>query len=550
MLMDTRWLRPWLLLLMGVGVAGIAQAQPLGTYRWQLTPYCNVLTLAVTQIGGQYRLEGFDDQCGNGPRAAVTGLVVPNPDATLEFGLTIVTSTTALPAHVDVTFSVATLGGTWRDSAGASGAFVFNPPAPAAGPARPAPFVPIPDGTVGAADINPAEVQRRVSGACGAGLFVQAVHADGGVNCAGDAGGGYITDVTAGPGLTGGGTSGAVSLGVAFEGSGTATLAARSDHSHRARGDLTSTAIGDQAYPVTQSGPRSNTAVGYLVLGESTGDGNFNTGIGAWALRNSTGSENTAIGASALSQMTTGENNVAVGRNAMLSNAGGVRNTAVGHSALRMNTSNDNTALGYAALYGSEGSRNIAIGHQAGVQHENGFNNIYIDHPGETSESNAIRIGTGQVETYIAGIHGRTSSSGTAVFVNSLGKLGTTTSSRRFKDHIAPLEDVSARIQALRPVTFFYKPEFDDGTRVRQYGLIAEEVDEVLPDLVVRDEHGRVETVRYHFLNTLLLAEVQRLERAREDQDRVLTQQVQRLIQQAREIEDLRAMVEALSQRR
>jgi hypothetical protein len=493
-------------------------AQPLGTYRWQLTPYCNVLTLAVTQVGGQYRLEGFDDQCGGGPRAAVTGLVVPNPDGTLEFGLTIVTSTTALPAHVDVTFSIATLGGTWRDSAGGSGAFVFNPPAPAAGPARPAPYVPIPDGTVGAADINPAEVQRRVSGTCGAGLFVQAVNADGGVNCGGDSGGGYITDVTAGHGLTGGGTSGAVSLAVAFAGTGSTGAAARSDHTHAIAGG--NTTIGAESY--------------------STG-GSYNTGIGYRALGNSTRSFNTALGASALYRAG-GDYNVAVGSYALVDNDGH-RNTGVGHGALRENTSNDNTALGYAALSGSEGTRNIAIGHEAGSLHQNGFNNIYIDHPGETSESNAIRIGTGQVETYIAGIYGRTSSSGTAVFVNSLGRLGTSTSSRRFKDHIAPLPDVSGAVQALRPVTFVYKPAFDDGTRLKQYGLIAEEVAEVLPDLVVRDASGQAETVRYHFLPTLLLAEVQRLERERADQQR-------RLSEQARELADLRALVESLMPRR
>src|SRR5262245_21243543 len=99
-------------------VARPAGAQPLGTFRWQLSPFCNVLSLQVTQIGTQYRLEGFDDQCGTGPRAAAVGLVVANPDGTLEFGLTVVTATAAAPAHVDVTFNIAALGGPWRDSAG------------------------------------------------------------------------------------------------------------------------------------------------------------------------------------------------------------------------------------------------------------------------------------------------------------------------------------------------------------------------------------------------------------------------------------------------
>lgn len=526
--MTTNRLRMALLLLGGVVVARATAAQPLGSFTWQLTPYCNVLTLAVTQTGSQYRLEGYDDQCGVGPRAAVTGLVVPNPDGTLEFGLTIVTATTALPAHVDVSFTIATLGGTWRDQTGATGAFVFNPPLPAPGPPRPAPLVGsaiVQDGAIGAADVNPAEVQRRVFGACGAGAFVRSVNADGTVGCGADsAGPGGITGVTAGPGLTGGGTAGTVSLAVAFAGPGLANLAARSDHTHS-----------------TISG---NTAVGNSAMRDATST-ESSTAVGVAAMQHITGgSNNTALGAFSMLSTTMGVGNVAVGRSALLRNETGDENTAVGTLALLSSSAaNRNTAIGYRALFATEGSGNIAVGEGAGSLHNNGFNNVYIDHPGEGSESNTIRIGDGQVETYIAGISGRTSSSGTAVFINSQGKLGTTTSSRRFKERIAPLEDVSARIQALRPVTFLYKPDFDDGTRLKQYGLIAEEVAEVLPDLVVRDEHGRAETVRYHFLPTLLLAEVQRLERERTDQHR-------RLTQQAREIEELRAMVESLIQRR
>jgi hypothetical protein len=488
--------------LLGIGLVSAREtaAQPLGTYRWQLTPFCNVLTLAVTQVGGQYRLEGYDDQCGTAQRAPVTGLVVPNPDGTLEFGLTVVHAPGAVPAHIDVTFTIATLGGTWRDSAGNVGTLVFDP-ASVSGSPRP--------GGIGASAINPEQVQRRIAGACGAATFVQSINADGTVNCGSDVvGSGDITSVTAGAGLSGGGTAGAVSLGVSFAGPGSAASAARSDHTH------------EQGY--------LSTGVGQEALG---GAAQFSTAVGYRALRTNGGFSNTALGTSVLGYNTAdGIGNTGVGHDALGSNQTGDNNTALGAHALKGTVSaNGNTAIGHQALRQTRGSSNLALGAGAGNLHEAGSNNIYIDHPGVASESSTTRIGESQSAAYVAGIYGRAASSGVSVYVNSLGKLGTANSSRRFKERIASLDDVSAKVQALRPVTFVYKPEFDDGSRVKQYGLIAEEVDEVLPDLVVRDAQGQPETVRYHFLNVLLLAEVQRLER--------------RLAQQTREIEELRALI-------
>jgi len=115
-----------------------AGAQPLGTFKWQLQSYCNVLSLAVTQNGAVFTLDGFDDQCGATTRAPVTGLATPNPNGTIEFGLTIVSTPGAAPVHVAAAISLATLGGTWRDSAGASGNLVFTPGAGAGGSPRPA----------------------------------------------------------------------------------------------------------------------------------------------------------------------------------------------------------------------------------------------------------------------------------------------------------------------------------------------------------------------------------------------------------------------------
>lgn len=139
-------MRTWRLVvsLVAVLVVMAARAQPaaaqvVGTYRWQLLPYCNVLSLTITQQGAHYLLDGIDDQCGAGA-AAARGLAFLNPTGAVGFGITIVTTPGGLPVHVDATVSVASLGGAWRDSNGRTGAFLFLVGAPAAGPPRPGAF--------------------------------------------------------------------------------------------------------------------------------------------------------------------------------------------------------------------------------------------------------------------------------------------------------------------------------------------------------------------------------------------------------------------------
>jgi hypothetical protein len=124
--------------LLAAGTTG-AQAQTLGTFRWQLQPFCNVLTLTVTQVGGTYRLEGLDDRCGGGaaPSSAM-GIGYAKPDGSIGFGLTIVLDPGAAPLHLTSAIALSTISGTWQDSAGNAGAFVFNP-AIAPGSPRPAP---------------------------------------------------------------------------------------------------------------------------------------------------------------------------------------------------------------------------------------------------------------------------------------------------------------------------------------------------------------------------------------------------------------------------
>jgi hypothetical protein len=246
------------------------------------------------------------------------------------------------------------------------------------------------------------------------------------------------------------------------------------------------------------------------------------------------GNENTATGVSALADNDTGSDNTAIGWHALLANgsggANGSANTAIGAAALAANSSaaGGNTAVGYAALVSSTGSNNIGIGLGAGVNQGAGSHNIYIGNAGVNGESNTIRIGNASFQdggTIITGISGLTAIGGAPVYVTGGGRLGTSTSSsRRFKQDIRDIAGESDRLMGLRPVAFRYKPEFDP-TGVNQYGLIAEEVAEVYPDLVTSDRDGQPEGVRYHLITPLLLNEVQKQSRAMEAQEKTIEQQ-------------------------
>ena len=237
----------------------------------------------------------------------------------------------------------------------------------------------------------------------------------------------------------------------------------------------------------------NNTAVGYFALSFNV-SGEGNTAIGVSALEQNKVSNNTAIGFQALFSNTTGSNNTADGVNALHSNKNGSFNNADGVNALSSNTTGSrNTASGYATLASNtSGSFNIAVGNQAGVNLTTGNNNIDIGAPGAAGEANTIRIGKQgtQKATFIAGIFG-TAVTGSTVVVTSGGKLGVATSSARFKEAIKPMDKASEAILNLKPVTFRYKEDIDpDG--IPQFGLVAEEVEKVNPDLVVRDEDGKV----------------------------------------------------------
>jgi len=258
------------------------------------------------------------------------------------------------------------------------------------------------------------------------------------------------------------------------------------------------TAVGDLAALYMTSGG-NNVAIGPLALGNMT-QGSYNTAVGPSTLNVSNASYNTCIGNSM--EYTTGSFNAAVGLAALYNDSSGTNNTGLGYEAL--------------FVLGS-GSNNIGIGYDAGYFTTSGNSSISIGSMGNY-EGNTILIGTEgtQTGTYIAGIYGAAPQSVNLVMcVDSTGKLGTTgctstPSSRRFKEQITGMGDASSGLFQLRPVTFFYKPEFDDGSHQLQYGMIAEEVAGVFPALVGRDDQGRPNSVKYEQLTPMLLNELQK----------------------------------------
>ena len=296
------------------------------------------------------------------------------------------------------------------------------------------------------------------------------------------------------------------------------------------------TALGAVALGSNTTG-RQNTAVGALALHANTGGtgstavgygalkssyAGLNTAVGQYALFSHTsGGGNTAVGAQALQNSANATGNTAMGYSSLYANVGGGRNTAIGWKALRTNTGHRNTAIGAQAIEVQLGGvGNTAMGYRAGSAWSTGSYNIAIGEgvTGTIGDESTIRIGSGQTQTYIAGIWGNAPSGGALnqVFVTSTGELGTTTSSARFKSDIQDLEGFTARLMNLRPVSFHYRrSDAESGDAVEpaiEFGLIAEEVAAVVPELVIYDEEGKPYTVRYHLLTPLLLAEIQRQE--------------------------------------
>ena len=278
-----------------------------------------------------------------------------------------------------------------------------------------------------------------------------------------------------------------------------------------------------------------NTGIGwYALFANSTG--NYNTALGAGALALNTAEQNTATGAGALLSNTTGLLNTANGAFALLNNTIGAGNTASGQAALAENISGqNNTAYGTEALNNNTiGNFNTALGVGAG-------GNV-------VTADNVICIGTSGANVsnscYIGQIFGVTSSGGTAVFINSNGRLGTTTSSRRFKHDISPMDSSSEELFAFRPVTFCYNEEIDpEGTS--QFGLVAEDVEKVNPALVVRDEKGKPYSVRYDQVNSMLLNEFLKEHRTVQELKMTVAQQQKQIDALTVGLQRISAQVEA-----
>jgi len=241
-------------------------------------------------------------------------------------------------------------------------------------------------------------------------------------------------------------------------------------------------------------------------------DANSNTGIGEGALlSNSTGASNTALGQAALFSNTTGTNNTAIGTSALTNNVSGSNNIGIGQGA--------------AGLVANGNSGNIEIGTR-----------------GASADSGTIRIGGSstfsdpavQTAFFVAGV-ASTAVSGVSVLIDtSTGQLGVASSSRRYKEDIHDMGDASRGLMQLRPVTFRYKKPFADGAKPVQYGLIAEEVAKVYPDLVARSADGQIETVKYQVLPVMLLNEVQR-QQAQSDAQATRIQTLERQLQEQRQ---------------
>jgi hypothetical protein len=357
----------------------------------------------------------------------------------------------------------------------------------------------------------------------------------------------------------------------------------------------TDTCVGSEALsstsegcvPLTSSGgDNSNSAFGYLALSTNRG-GDFNTAVGANVLQdnqlgtgntatgsqvlqaNTSGNYNTATGWNALESNTAGSDNTATGVAALNSNASGLSNTAIGESALYANVSgNDNTAVGDSALQGNIlGRANTAIGQQAlgsntgdnnigigvlpsgaggGDLLTTGSNNIDIGNEGLAEESGIIRIGAQGTQTaaYIAGIFGTAKiKKGCEVVVENTGLLGCVKSSARYKRDIRDMGDASDKLMKLRPVSFRYKA---DSTGTEQYGLIAEEVEQVYPELVIEDGDGRPETVAYQVLPAMLLNEVQKQSRQLAQKDAQIAAMQRQLVALQKKSSEIDALAERL----
>jgi hypothetical protein len=282
------------------------------------------------------------------------------------------------------------------------------------------------------------------------------------------------------------------------------------------------------------AGTNTTTGHGNLFSGQAAGNndaaGRHNTFSGTFAGFSNTDLNNTFTGSYAGFSNASGNRNVFAGAHAGYNNVTAPQNTFFGFDVGFFNTSGrDNTFFGNRAGYSNTtGSYNIFLGDGSGVDNQSGSHNIYIGSQGcgvSCNEDNHVRIGGLQSSAYIMGVYNSTVAGGVPVYVNSSGQFGTQTSSLRFKERIHDMVGSTDALMQLRPVTFLYKPAYDHGTRALQFGLIAEEVAKVYPGLVTYQADSLPDTVRYQFLSTMLLNEIQKQYRLAEAGTKVIERQ-------------------------
>src|SRR6476661_7422020 len=334
------------------------------------------------------------------------------------------------------------------------------------------------------------------------------------------------------------------------------------------------TAEGCQALQNLTTGA-GNTGVGWRSL-FSAGASNFNTGVGAGTLVLNTGESNTAVGTAALLLNTTATQNTAVGTGALLFNSTGPLNTAVGYQALSANvsglentaigdqallnntgnfnvavggaallnntTGNENTACGSGALNDTTGNDNTALGFQAGISATTGDGNVYI--------GSGMHGVAGEADhTYVRNVN-TTSVNGMGtdtVTVNlTTGLLGHLSSSRRYKEDIKSMDKTSEALYMLNPVTYRFKKDVDPSQSL-DYGLIAEEVAKVDPNLAIRDRNGQIESVRYSAINAMLLNEFLKEHRKNEEQEKTIAELNSGMMALAATVKEQAAQIQKVS---
>jgi len=388
--------------------------------------------------------------------------------------------------------------------------------------------------------------------------------------------GGVVTRLNAGPGVALSGTGGVITVGIANGGVGLPQLSAAGSAPGQSltsnggtvvwgnplnfTGLLAGDVTGPQGATVVSAATSTNTPNGIvrrdangsfsagavslsgdLTLGggaslfqgpnlllHTSGSESVFLGLSAASLA-SRGSQDTAVGVLSLSANVTGDDNSAFGWASLVANNTGSLNTAVGAFSLaNLASGNENTAIGQQALHHTLGSRNIGLGSFAGFNLTAGNDNIDIGNTGIAGEASTIRIGTAQTRTFLAGVRGVQTGMADAldVVIDSQGQLGMINSSAAAKRDIHDVDDASKAVLKLRPVLFFYR---NDEVGIRQYGLVAEEVASVFPELVQFSPSGKAETVRYHFLPPLLLSELQKQSREIQALEETVDAQHQRI---------------------